>query len=156
MIVAYVLALSKHLPQFHDRQRRHVYRGDEADARLPNLIIDGMTALILGTGNVGAETARKLKTAFRMTTIGINSDGRPVEHFDETYTLVGLDAVLRRADFVIATSVLVEATRNVMSRARIALMKPSAFLINPSRGGLIDEPALIEALRGGPNRRRGA
>jgi len=149
MIVAYVLALAKHLPQFFDRQRRHVYRGDGTDARLPNLIVDGMTALILGTGNVGAEAARKLKTAFRMTTIGINSDGRPVEHFDETYTLAGLDAALPRADFVITTSVLVEATRNVMSRERIALMKPGAFLINPSRGGLIDEPALVDALREG-------
>ena len=144
MIVAYVLALAKHLPRYHERQRQHIYRDSE---RIRNAILAGQTAVILGTGNVGAGAARKLKLAFDMTTIGINSDGRPVEYFDETYPLAGLDAVLPRADYVICTSVLVPATRNVINAERLALMQPSAYVINPSRGGLIVEPALIEALR---------
>jgi phosphoglycerate dehydrogenase-like enzyme len=82
-----------------------------------------------------------------MTTIGVNSDGRPVEYFDVTCTLDGLDAVLPRADFVICTSVLVKATRNMIDAARIKLMKPTAFIINPSRGGLIVEDDLIAALK---------
>ncbi len=144
MIVAYVLALSKHLPQYLARQKRHVYREDE---HLPSLILDGKTALILGTGHVGAETARKLKLAFGMTTIGVNSDGRPVDYFDRTCTLDGLDECLPLADYVISTSVLVKATRHMIDARRIGLMKPSAFLINPSRGSLIVEDDLVAALK---------
>ncbi|MBN1402256.1 MAG: D-2-hydroxyacid dehydrogenase, partial [Anaerolineae bacterium] len=143
MIVTFMLMLSKHMPRYHERQERRIYHNEE---HLRAIIMDGRTALILGTGHVGSETARKLKLAFHMTTIGINSDGRPVLFFDETYTLAGLDSVLPRADYLICTSVLVEDTLGMINAKRIALMKPSAFVINPSRGGLLVEQDLIEAL----------
>lgn len=143
MIVTFMLMLSKHMSRYHERQRSRIYHNEE---HLRAIIMDGRTALILGTGHVGSETARKLKLGFHMTTIGINSDGRPLSYFDETHTLAGLDSVLPRADYVICTSVLVEDTLGMINAERIALMKPSAFIINPSRGGLIVEQDLIEAL----------
>lgn len=144
-IVATMLALAKNLPRHHERQKRHIYHED--GVHLPNVLLEGKTALIIGTGHVGTETGRKLKLAFGMTTLGVNSDGRPVEYFDETLTLQALDAQLPRADFVICTSVLVEATRGMIDARRLALMKPTAYIINPSRGGLIVERDLVEALR---------
>jgi phosphoglycerate dehydrogenase-like enzyme len=146
MIVAYVLALAKHLPRYDERKRRRVYRQEEP---LSTTILNGQTALILGTGHIGTETARKLKLAFGMKTIGVNSDGHPVEYFDETGDLSSLDAALPRADYVICTSVLVEATRNSINADRITRMKPSAYVINPSRGGLVNEADLAAALRAG-------
>jgi len=143
-ILTAMLALSKHFKRYVERQKAHIYHNEE---RLPNILMDGKTALIIGTGHVGAETGRKLKLAFHMYTIGVNSDGRPVEYFDETHTLSALDDLLPRADYVICTTALVESTRGMIHAARLQCMKPTAFLINPSRGGLIVEKDLIQALR---------
>lgn len=143
-IVAAMLALAKNLKRHAERQKAHVYHDEE---RLPSLILEGKTALVIGTGHVGAEVGRKLKLGFNMVTVGINSDGRPVEHFDEMHTLADLDDLLPQADFVITTSVLVEATRGMIDARRLALMKATAYVINPSRGSLIVERDLIAALR---------
>lgn len=143
-IVAVVLSLAKHLKRYAERQRGHIYHNAE---HLPAMILAGKTALVIGTGHVGAETGRKLKLAFGMWTLGINSDGRPVPHFDETYTLAALDELLPRVDFVICTSALVEATRGMIDARRLALMRPSAYIVNPSRGGLIVERDLVAALQ---------
>ncbi len=145
-ILAAMLALSKNLKRYAERQKAHIYHDEE---RLSNILLEGKTALIIGTGHVGAETGRKLKLAFHMRTLGVNSDGRPVEYFDETYTLQHLDALLPRADYVICTTALVEATRGMIHAERLARMKPTAFIINPSRGGLIVERDLIRALQAG-------
>lgn len=143
-ILAAMLALSKNLKRYTERQKAHIYHTEE---RLSNILLEGKTALIIGTGHVGAETGRKLKLAFHMYTIGVNSDGRPVEYFDETATLEALDDLLPRADYVICTTALVEATRGMIHAARLARMKPTSFIINPSRGGLIVERDLVEALQ---------
>lgn len=145
-VVAVMLALAKNLKRHAERQKARIYHDEE---RLPNIILEGKAALVIGTGHVGAEVGRKLKLAFRMITLGINSDARPVPCFDETHTLAALDELLPRADFVICASVLVEATRGMIDARRLALMKPSAFIINPSRGSLIVERDLIDALRAG-------
>jgi phosphoglycerate dehydrogenase-like enzyme len=63
--------------------------------------------------------------------------------------LGALDQVLRQSDFVSLHPVLTPETFHLMDAERLALMKPTAYLINTSRGGVIDEPALIEALRQG-------
>ncbi len=143
-IVAVMLALAKNLKRHAERQRAHIYHDEE---HLPSLILEGKTALVIGAGHVGAETGRKLKLAFGMQTLGVNSDGRPVPYFDETHTLAALDELLPRADFVICTSVLVEDTRGMIDARRLALMRPSAYIINPSRGSLIVEEDLIAALQ---------
>ena len=146
-IVAAMLALAKNHKRYYAQQKAHIYHDHEV--HLHNLILEGQTALVIGTGHVGAETGRKLKLAFGMTTLGINSDARPVPFFDEMHTLADLDVLLPRADFVICSSVLVEATRGMMDAHRLSLMKPSAYIVNPSRGSLIVEQDLISALREG-------
>lgn len=62
---------------------------------------------------------------------------------------VPLERLLRDADFAVATVLLNDETHHLMNAARFALMKPSAYFINLSRGPIVDEPALIAALRGG-------
>jgi phosphoglycerate dehydrogenase-like enzyme len=68
---------------------------------------------------------------------------------DMGVTLVGLDELLSRADFVSVHCPLNDSTRNLIGRRELALMRPDAYLINTARGGIIDEAALDEVLREG-------
>jgi D-3-phosphoglycerate dehydrogenase / 2-oxoglutarate reductase len=103
---------------------------------------------IVGLGRIGKAMARRCR-AFEMQLLAAD----PVA--DQTYAaangieLVPLDDLLRRADFVSLHTPLAPATRNLIGRRELALMKPTAFLINTARGGLIDEAALHEALTTG-------
>lgn len=108
----------------------------------------GGTVLVLGLGAIGTEVARLAK-AFGMHTIGINR--RAVSdspHVDEVYSSGDLHDVLARADAVVVTLPLTEETRGLLDAKAIARVKPGAILVNVGRGGVIDEPALVQALRG--------
>jgi D-2-hydroxyacid dehydrogenase (NADP+) len=61
----------------------------------------------------------------------------------------GVDRLLRESDFVVLHCPLTDETRGLIDARRLALMRPSAYLINVARGGCVDEPALLEALRAG-------
>src|SRR5206468_3883251 len=61
--------------------------------------------------------------------------------------LPSVDALLRRADIVSLHAPLIDATRQIINAERLALMKPTALLVNTARGGLVDQPALLQALR---------
>jgi D-3-phosphoglycerate dehydrogenase / 2-oxoglutarate reductase len=103
---------------------------------------------IIGLGRIGKAMARRCR-AFEMRLLAAD----PLA--DEAYAaangieLVPLDELLRRADFVSLHTPLAPETRNLIGRRELALMKPTAFLINTARGGLIDEAALHEALTSG-------
>lgn len=145
-VLAMILALSKHLPCYLARQQGHIYRDSE---RLPLMPLEGKAALIVGAGNVGREVGRKLKCAFGMQMLGINSDGRPLEHFDRVGVLSVLSEWVSMADFIITTAVLVETTRGMINAEVLANARPTAYVVNPSRGSLIVERDLIEALQSG-------
>jgi phosphoglycerate dehydrogenase-like enzyme len=74
---------------------------------------------------------------------------RPDLERELALTYTDLDELLRRADFVTLHVGLTAATYNLLSAERLALMKPSAFLINAARGGIVDQRALAEALKAG-------
>jgi D-3-phosphoglycerate dehydrogenase / 2-oxoglutarate reductase len=103
---------------------------------------------IVGLGRIGKAMARRCR-AFDMRLLA--TDLMPDEAFAAAngIELVGLDELLREADFVALHTPLVPETRHLIGRRELALMKPSAFLINTARGGLIDEAALYEALTSG-------
>jgi phosphoglycerate dehydrogenase-like enzyme len=75
--------------------------------------------------------------------------GAAAEAADELRTMDGLDWLLRSADALIVTAPLTPQTRGLIAERELALMKPSAFLVHISRGGVVDEPALVRALRTG-------
>ncbi len=111
-------------------------------------ILDGKTVVIVGLGILAEHLAERCKL-FGMTTIGISSGRADAPHFDEVH---GRDELLRqaaRADFLVLLVPYSPQTDKLVSREVIAAMKPSAFLINLARGGVLDETALIEALQGG-------
>ena len=110
----------------------------------------GKTLGIIGLGGIGAEVARIAK-GIGMEVIGWNRTPRP----GAGIPLVGLDALLEKSDVVSLNLVLNDETRGFLDKARIARMKPSVILVNTARGALVDEAAMIEALKSGHIRHAG-
>jgi len=108
--------------------------------------LSGKTAGVIGTGDVGTQTAIRARS-FGMRTIGINTNGRPLPEFDETYKLEELNEVIAQSDFIILTLPLTERTTNLLDEEQFERMKPSSFLINISRGALINENILLSYLK---------
>ena len=109
----------------------------------------GATAVICGTGDIGVNFARRLRAFCPAKIIGVSRSGRPVEGFDQVLPISRLDEVLGSADLVTMTLPGTKETNDLISRERIAAMKPTAILLNVGRGNCIDQDALIEALNAG-------
>ena len=109
--------------------------------------LDGKTLGIVGLGKIGARVAR-VAQAFGMTVLAWQP--KPDEAAAKAAgveTASSMDDLMERSDFVSVHMVLVEETRGLIDAKALAKMKPTAFLINDSRGPVIDEQALIEALQ---------
>ena len=110
--------------------------------------LTGKTVGIVGLGGIGQAVALRAK-AFEMRVIGTKRSSLRHEHVDAVLAPDQLHELLTASDYVVLAAPLTDATRGMMGAAEFAAMKPSATLINVARGGLIDEPALITALREG-------
>lgn len=108
----------------------------------------GRTLGSIGIGNIGGEMFR-LAAPLGMRHIAHDPFARAEDAAALGVELVPLEALFREADVLAVNCPLNDATRHIVSRARLALMKPSAFLINTSRGPTVDEAALAEALVAG-------
>lgn len=110
---------------------------------VPHVELNGKTLGVIGAGNIGRQVIR-IGQALGMNVIAHNRSPRKDEeglHYDT------LEYVLSNSDFISLNCPLTDATRHMINENTIKLMKPTAYLINTSRGGLIDEPALIRALQ---------
>ncbi|MBO9607055.1 MAG: D-2-hydroxyacid dehydrogenase [Paenibacillaceae bacterium] len=108
----------------------------------------GRTIAIVGAGSIGCELARKCK-AFDMRVAGVRQTAGDLEHFDQMVAFGGLPELLPVSDFVAVLLPLTPGTRHAFGRTEFALMKRSAIFLNFSRGGVVDETALVDALRQG-------
>lgn len=108
----------------------------------------GRTACIVGFGDVGRAVAKRLR-AFDVRIVAV--DAAPIDSplADETLGVDALGPALAAADFVVLTVPLTPDTRHLIDDAALTLMKPDAVLVNVSRGGVIDEDALVRALESG-------
>jgi phosphoglycerate dehydrogenase-like enzyme len=144
-----ILALARRLPEARDNQARRVWRGMIGDLTQREDEMTGKTVLIIGLGRIGGRLAQLAK-AFDMTVIGFRRDpAAGAGAADSVHGLAELPAFLPRADFVVLTCPLVPETRGVIDAKALALLRPSAFVVNAARGGCVVESALIEALRTG-------
>ncbi|HEY3191107.1 MAG TPA: D-2-hydroxyacid dehydrogenase, partial [Solirubrobacteraceae bacterium] len=140
------LALARDLPRFLADQaaRRWVHWAE----RPPMVQLRGKTVLILGVGELGGALARLCK-ALGMRVIGMTRRSRGHPHVDRYVARGELHAALAEADVVVLTMPATGETAGLLDRTALGAMKPSAYLINVARGKLVDEEALIEALRAG-------
>jgi len=147
--LAMVLALARKLPEARDNQQRHVWRGMIGDIPHREDELGGKTLGIVGLGHIGSRTAALAK-AFGMRVVATKRNPAVFEApADEVWPSGRIDDLLRAADFVVLHCPLTDETRGLISRAKLALMKPSAYLINVARGAVVEEPALLDALREG-------
>ena len=109
----------------------------------------GKTIAILGVGQVGGHLARICRVGFGMRVLGLARTRLDHPHVDRYVDRAELPAALAEADVVALCLALTPATERIVDAAALAAMKPSALLVNVARGGLVDESALIEALRAG-------
>ena len=108
----------------------------------PSIELNGRTLAIIGYGNIGREVARMAR-GFGMEVLVA---ARPGAAEPPASNRVPLEQLLPRADIVSLHCALTPQTKNLINKEKLRLMKPSAFLINTARGGLIEEAALIQAL----------
>jgi D-3-phosphoglycerate dehydrogenase len=108
--------------------------------------LDGMTLGILGLGKLGTRTANIAK-AFGMKVIAWSQNLTAEKCQEAGVGYVGKDDLFRQSDFITIHTVLSQRTRGIVGARELGLMKPSAFLINTSRGPIIDEAAMLAALR---------
>ncbi|MEU2587460.1 NAD(P)-dependent oxidoreductase [Streptomyces avermitilis] len=145
---ALMLALAKQLVPAHTA----LVDADWALPRLQRSIteLSGKTLGIVGLGHIGEEVARRA-VAFEMRIVYTGRE--PVDAETEARLggarHVGLDELLCTADYITLHAPLTEATRHLLDADRLALLKPTAFVINTARGALIDQDALADALEKG-------
>jgi D-2-hydroxyacid dehydrogenase (NADP+) len=142
-----LLMLARNFPRWLIAQRER--RWDPM--RPPDFPHDlvGQTALVLGLGSIGSEIAR-LARALGLKVIGIRRSPRqPGDPVDELHTLDKLPLLLPRCDWLIVTCPLTTETRGLIDAAMLARLPRGARIINVARGEIIDETALVAALREG-------
>jgi phosphogluconate 2-dehydrogenase len=154
-IFALVLAASRRLVELalHVREGRWTKNIDEP---LFGWDVHGKTLGIVGFGRIGQAVARRGALGFGMP---VRFHGRSQVEVPPALaghaTQVTLERLLAESDIVVLTAPLTEATRGLMNAARFAAMKPGAVFVNGSRGGLVDEAALMAALNAGQLRAAG-
>ena len=143
-MIAMLFMLQKHLERYYMQQREHQWKKLE-----PMQPVCGSTTLVIGLGDIGTAFAQKM-AAMGSYVIGIRRHAVPKPEFvGEQYTMDALNAVLPRADIVAMALPGYDRTRHVICRETLALMKPTAVLINVGRGMSVDSMALCEALNAG-------
>lgn len=142
--IALLFAIARWVPQAD----ASVKRGEWTRSKFVGTEVRGKTLGVIGLGNVGSEVAKRAH-GLEMEVIAYD----PVVSVEraELYNveLVSMDVLLERADFITIHVPLVEANRNLIGAAELALMKRTARLVNAARGGIVDEAALYEALKSG-------
>jgi D-2-hydroxyacid dehydrogenase (NADP+) len=140
--IASMLSLARDLPRSARAQEKSAWE------RWPSQLLAGKTVGILGVGLI-AEYLAPICKALGMTVIGISGTPRPTASFDRMVARTDLIKVAPEFDYLVALAPLTPETRGIIGEKLLAAMKPSAFLVNVARGGVVDEPALIKALEAG-------
>lgn len=147
--IALILAVAKRIPEADRFTKELKYHGWEPELFLGSDLA-GKTLGVIGCGRIGAEVAKKARHGLGMHIIyyDVRTNERIENDANATY-YSDADAVFRDADVVSIHVPLLESTHHFVDARRLALMRPSAYLINTSRGPVVDEGALVAALRNG-------
>ncbi len=140
--IALMLALARHIPSANALLKSGVWHRDD----FMGAEVKGKTLGIIGLGNVGSEVARRAR-GLEMKLIAYD----PFISVDRAYNLqvelVPLEQLLREADFITLHIPLTKLTKGLVGAKALAMVKPTVRIINTARGGLIDEEALVKAVK---------
>lgn len=148
-VLALIFALAKKVPQAVLLQQRRTW-GQESiwkNGQHPRELA-GDTLGLIGVGSIGRRVAQMVSgLGMRVIAVREHTEKGTPDGVERLFSTSDLDQFLREADYVVLSAPLTAATQKLMNAARLAQMKPTAFLINVGRGAQVDESALAEALR---------
>jgi D-2-hydroxyacid dehydrogenase (NADP+) len=140
LAIMLMIAMNRKFPQLVRNQVRRVWE------RWPTTLLWNKKVGIIGVGIIGESLARKCK-AFEMTVWGVGRVKRSVEAVDEFHTLEALPYVASEVDYLVCIAPSRPDNRKMVNAEVFSRMKPTAFFLSLGRGEVVDEAALIEALR---------
>lgn len=135
-----IFALAKNIPEHTLQTRRRSWK------TLPSRMVEGSCLGIVGLGSIGSETARLAKKV-GMEVWAVKRRMTEADFVDRVLPPEGLHRLLQKADYVVLSVPLTRETRMLIGKEELDVMKPSAVLINVSRGAVVDETALYRALK---------
>ena len=142
-VMGYILAFARRQPWMDAAMKRGEWQ------KIPGRSLSECTLGVVGVGNIGKAVVRRAR-AFGMTVLG--NDIVEIDHVFVAETgiqMLPLDELLARADFISLNADLNPTSYHLINAETLAQVKPGAVLINTARGPIVDEPALIDALRSG-------
>ena len=141
-VIAMIFAAAKRVPEHLAAQGRHEWQRE-----VPHAEVRDATLVILGMGSIGGELAR-LAAGLGMRVIAVRRDAtRPAQGVDRVVPPERFAEVAREADYLAVTAALTPQTQGMVSADILRVLKPTAWVINIARGPIVDEAALIAALR---------
>ena len=144
---ALILALARRIVEADESIRRTGYKGWEPSVFLGNNLV-GKTLGIVGLGRIGGMVARRAK-GYNMTVLYNKHERDEKAESELGVSFAELDDLLAKSDFVSMHVPLTDETRHMINADTLAKMKKGSFLINTARGPVVEEAALVEALRSG-------
>ncbi|HMA58202.1 MAG TPA: D-2-hydroxyacid dehydrogenase [Pseudolabrys sp.] len=140
--IAFMLSLARDMPRSVRAQQESKWE------RWPAALLSGKTVGILGVGLI-AEYLAPICKAFGMTVVGISGSPRETKSFDRMSHRNDLAKIASELDFLVVLTPLTAETRGIVGEKVFAAMKPTAYVINVARGGVVDEAALMTVLNAG-------
>ena len=144
---ALILAVARRVVEGDQLVRQNQWTG-WSPTQMLGVGLSGKTLGIIGMGRIGLAVARRA-AGFEMTVLYWTRSGRPLQPANPAWQRVSFEELLRRSDFLSPHIPLTPDTHHLLNDAALRLMKPTAFLINAARGPVVDEAALVTALREG-------
>jgi phosphoglycerate dehydrogenase-like enzyme len=142
---AFLLALTRTLHGFDKHQRDHQWTRDDLEPRH----IKGMTMGIIGFGNIGRAIARRA-TGFEMRVLAVDAESVPPgEGVQSVWPLSRLDEMCREADVLVVSAPITPNSRGMIGQAQLRAMKRGSYVLQMSRGAIVNEAALVDALEEG-------
>ncbi|NJP04123.1 MAG: phosphoglycerate dehydrogenase [Chloroflexaceae bacterium] len=140
-VLGYMLCFARRLPWMTQAMRQGIWH------KIPGIALRECTLGVIGVGDVGKAVVRRAR-AFGMRLLGNDLVAMPEDFLTETgITMVTLEELLQQADFISINCDLNPTSQHLINETTLALVKPTAVMINTARGPVIDEPALIRALQ---------
>ncbi len=146
--IALIFAIARKIVESDQFMRDGKYHGWGPMMFLGNDLV-GKTLGLVGLGRIGATVAKRMHDGFEMKVMYY--DARRNEELEKKYNLqfVDLDTLLKESDFVSIHVPMMPETKHLINAEKLKMMKKTAYLINTSRGPIVDEAALVEALKSG-------
>ena len=143
-VFGFIIIFAHRFHQMIEEQKSKTW--NTGDYAWKQIDLEGQTLGIFGFGNIGKRIAKRA-LGFDMDVYAVDKYPKPSEYTKEVWGLENLHELLEISDWLVVTAPITEETRGMIGREELQIMKPTSHLIVISRGGIVDETALFEAVR---------